>query len=732
MLAALIPLAWLAWWLALVGRYQTLRLTEGGALSLGLVGAVAYLAPPALSVYGLFDGQTIGLLWLLFSLSCLPLGIYPRGRSVVTGVRRVVAAVSRTARVARSASPASLAWATALGVLLALPLAGALLYPPTVWDSLAYHVPAALQYVQNQTVATFPTYYAPMIDTYPGALYLLGQVYAMGGQGALNLIQWFALVVVAGGVYATSRELGASQKGAQLATILAVASPTVILQASTSQHDLLVAAWVVVAAYLAVRLTNGTSAPVLVAVGLGATLGVGFVTKPTFLVVAAPVALWALWRTVRGGSGDGDDDVASRRPPVRRLAVVTLTVALAIGSPLLSQNLARSGSILGTGAVGNSGLMVSDTSAGALWANLTRNLSTAFATPSAGVNHLIESAAASVGGLFGSSVYGATNVAGKDVTFGLTTLATSPESTPAPLLAILGLAALIYLLVHRVLGRRRAGGVVGDGRDSDRGGNSRQADANAAIGFGAAAVVGWLALAGLLAYQPWAVRFYMGPLLLLAPVVGVAVAPASSAMSNLDTPPAGWRHGAIRFATVTLVAAGVIFGVAVALLHITQPLIPVSLVTRGNLGSPGWWSAPYDERAVVMSVPFMGPEVRFIEGIAASERDEQGLSTRIAYLGGTATDALPASPLMEAFIRKGYAVELQATYGPPRLTGRYEALSDRAPTVVVSYDTPDDDGSQILTSGPLAARIGGQAYHQVWARTVPELGARVTIWLLGR
>ncbi len=158
-------------------------------------------------------------------------------------------ATRRTWRRTKSAAAAAPAWQWVLGCVIAiLAISVAVLAissSPNNFDSQTYHLPRIEHWVQNATVAVFPTDIHRQVDIGPGSEYLLTHLRLLsGGDGAYNLLQFLAAV---GATLAASRiaaQLGGGPV-AQLATVFLLATtPEVLLQASSTQVDLVAAAWV--------------------------------------------------------------------------------------------------------------------------------------------------------------------------------------------------------------------------------------------------------------------------------------------------------------------------------------------------------------------------------------------------------------------------------------------------------------------------------------------------------
>ncbi|WP_205328423.1 hypothetical protein [Glycomyces sp. YM15] len=225
-------------------------------------------------------------------------------------------ATRRTWRRTRSAAAAAPAWQWALGCVIAiLAISVAVLAigsSPNNFDSQTYHLPRIEHWVQNASVAVFPTDIHRQVDISPGSEYLLTHLRLLsGGDGAYNLLQFLAAIGAALAASRIAAQLGGGPV-AQLATVFILATtPEVLLQASSTQVDLVAAAWVACLATIVLdEFTRPgdasgilrVTAPHSDALYLGLALGLIAVTKSTGLLAAAPLLLvWGIGRLVRDG-----------------------------------------------------------------------------------------------------------------------------------------------------------------------------------------------------------------------------------------------------------------------------------------------------------------------------------------------------------------------------------------------------------------------------------------------
>jgi hypothetical protein len=258
-----------------------------------------------------------------------------------------------------------------IGGLVLLELLIALLAEPNNFDSQTYHLPKVEHWVAQGDLDFWPTAIHRQVTIPPGAEYLLLHLRLLTGGDALhNLVQWAAGVLCLLVAARITAQLGGGRR-AQLITAFVLAStPMVALQATSTQTDLVCAAWVACAATLALdglRRRTGWGT----VLGLGAATGLTAVTKTSGLIAVGPLlVLWGLaqlrlalaarataaepaYRAPSvgpAGRAPTADASASRVRPVFRVvtgSVLILAVAALVVGPFLARVTAEFGHPLG-------------------------------------------------------------------------------------------------------------------------------------------------------------------------------------------------------------------------------------------------------------------------------------------------------------------------------------------------------------------------------------------------
>ncbi len=251
---------------------------------------------------------------------------------------------------------------------------------PNNWDSMTYHLPRVMHWIQNQSVEHYPTAILRQLYQPPGAEYLIlhFQILSRSDQFA-NLIQWFSFLGSAIVVSLIALELGAGKSGQILAGLLTVTIPMAILQGTSTQNDLAVGFWLLCFAYFSLRLLK-TYEQIrrrwFELFGASLSLAFALLTKGSAYVYAAP---WILCFILVGAY--------KKRPIIFRDICIIVLICLAVNARFYSRNIQLFGAPLSAGSEDyvNKGNMVTN-----CLSNVVRNSALHLATPLPAVNHFMK------------------------------------------------------------------------------------------------------------------------------------------------------------------------------------------------------------------------------------------------------------------------------------------------------------------------------------------------------
>ncbi len=209
----------------------------------------------------------------------------------------------------------------ALGVL-AVQLYVGLATAPNNWDSMSYHLARIAFWLQFDSALHWENGSISQLNHPPnGEMLQAWTMLLWGGDRLAASVQWLSLVGLAATTFMGSRELGFGRPQAVFGASLFVVLPQPILQAVTTQNDLIAAFLVVAAVLFGLRGLRDRTLGDLVVFALA--LGVAAGAKGTALFALPWVGLVlvvALWRT-RPGLG-----------LVLRGASITVVALVALGS----------------------------------------------------------------------------------------------------------------------------------------------------------------------------------------------------------------------------------------------------------------------------------------------------------------------------------------------------------------------------------------------------------------
>lgn len=420
------------------GQQQKHRLSWRHAILLTSVCWGVYLAAvtEALGALGLLTFGWVLLAWLL------PAGIlavvYARSRHLYLNAR--IAWIFAL----------KLEWPRAVllggvALILALTAAIAFLAPPNTGDSMTYHMPRIMRWIQQGSLAYYPTNTIRQLIQPPWAEYAMLHLQLLsGGDQLANFVEWWSFAGCCIGASLIAEQLGADRRGQLVAAVFAATLPMAIIQAPSTQNDLVVGYWLVCSAFFLLAYLARRDLSALLA--FGGSIGLSILTKGTGYLVAMPLLLifcayalslhrWSAWRVV--------------------LPVIVLVGALNAG--FLARNTLAFGYPLGPTTA--TAYYANDTfSPGTLTSNLVRNVAVEFGTPESHLNALVEHAANKTLEAFHLDPRDHGTTMARSPVFhvrGATDLWRSDGYTDNPLHMLLILAVIVLFLLTSMLRKQR-------------------------------------------------------------------------------------------------------------------------------------------------------------------------------------------------------------------------------------------------------------------------------------
>lgn len=171
----------------------------------------------------------------------------------------------------------------------------AILAPPNNWDSMDYHMPRVVHWIQNHSVEHYPTSYTPQLFSPPWSGFAIMHFQILsGGDRFANLVQWFSMVGSLIGVSLIAKQLGADLRGQVFSVVLCATIPVGILHATNTKDTYVVAFWLVCFVYYVLstqnRKTNWSQI-----LRVSASFGLAVFSKGTAYIYGLPFWLWFIW-----------------------------------------------------------------------------------------------------------------------------------------------------------------------------------------------------------------------------------------------------------------------------------------------------------------------------------------------------------------------------------------------------------------------------------------------------
>lgn len=402
-------------------------------------------------------------------------------------------------------------------------LTGAIAFasPPNTWDSMTYHLPRVLHWLQNGDVWPFPTAEMRQLYLSPFAEYAIAHLVALtGGVELANIPQWGSYLGTIACVSLIAKLLGAGRLGQLASGAVAASTPIVIMESTSTQNDLVAALWmtVVVAVSVAIRHDrqmepDGSRWWVAVTGGLAG--GLAMLTKGTSFVLLAPFVVWGA--------------VAGIRRWGRRL-ILPMLASVVIATVLAGPHFLRTTSVFGSPLGPTAEHRYANESFGIapLVSNSIRNVAVQFALPNERANELfLERPVRSLHAILGLDP---DDSATSWTPYRVSANVNDEDHAPNPLQTILAVGAITIAI-------------------SRRGGPRNAYVLSLAASF--------LLFSAALKWQPWQTRLMLPWFVLSAPLVGVVIE----------------RFG--RRSTVALIVITLVAGLPWVLFNRTRPLVPV-------------------------------------------------------------------------------------------------------------------------------------------------------------
>ena len=167
-----------------------------------------------------------------------------------------------------------------------------IIYPPNNWDSMTYHMARIAHWVMNESIETYPTHIYRQIYQPPLSEWIIAQECILNKADYFaNAIQLFFLLATLGVLNQIMLQFNTSKKTRILAGIIAFTTPSVFMQTTSTQNDIVVAFFLLSSILFFIRYFK--EATLKNALCIGVSMGLAILTKGTAFVYLIPIILFS-------------------------------------------------------------------------------------------------------------------------------------------------------------------------------------------------------------------------------------------------------------------------------------------------------------------------------------------------------------------------------------------------------------------------------------------------------
>ncbi|NEU78365.1 glycosyltransferase family 39 protein [Nostoc sp. UIC 10630] len=170
----------------------------------------------------------------------------------------------------------------------------AIIAPPNNWDSMDYHMSRVAHWIQNHSIAHYPTNYTPQLYQNPWSEFVILHFQILsGGDYFANLVQWFSMIGCIIAVSLIAKKLEADLRGQVFSAVITATIPMGILQASNTQNDYVLAFRVVCLAYYLLSAIEARRRDIWTnSFNIGSSIGLAILSKGTAYFYVFPFLIW--------------------------------------------------------------------------------------------------------------------------------------------------------------------------------------------------------------------------------------------------------------------------------------------------------------------------------------------------------------------------------------------------------------------------------------------------------
>lgn len=247
-----------------------------------------------------------------------------------------------------------------------------IIYPPNTPDSMSYHMPRVMQWIQNQEVDFYPTSVTRQLYMSPLSGYFIMHLYLIiGNDLAVNLVQWFAMLISVITTFFIVKLYTKNILPNLIAMLFCSTIPMGILQSTSTQIDYVVSMWLIIMIFFLFKYKFEQK--FIYITGFGISLSLAILTKQTSFIFAFPFCIYFLFVCLK-----------NKRQDFIKLFIIPIIILL-VNYNHIKRNYETFGSLIGinehSSPVLNEKMNLKNFSS-----NVVRNLSLNFTLPNSNFN----------------------------------------------------------------------------------------------------------------------------------------------------------------------------------------------------------------------------------------------------------------------------------------------------------------------------------------------------------
>lgn len=251
--------------------------------------------------------------------------------------------------------------------LLLLVFIQGIINPPNNWDSMTYHLSRIAAWISQQSLNHFQTHITRQVYQPPFAEFVILHVNLLARSDYFsNAVQFFSLLLCFPALLSLLDEMGIKKYPAWMVAMLLFTIPNVVLQASSTQNDIVVSFFILSATAFAFKSLRESG--FLNFIYFGIAVGLAMLTKGTAYIFLAPILLiFGLAMLYKA--------FTSKKLTFIHFSLVAAIVAMALNTGHFYRNQQLSGNILGTSERENNRYVNQVMAVDVMTSNLIKNTS---------------------------------------------------------------------------------------------------------------------------------------------------------------------------------------------------------------------------------------------------------------------------------------------------------------------------------------------------------------------